>query len=346
MLKNKSIWIDTQYPPNVHFFNPIIKELKKRKYNVIVSARDAFETCDLLVIKGYKYIRIGKYPGKKKVSKAFGTLLRALQLVYFFRNKKCSIALNFGSPSQSIASFLLGIKTVCITDYEHAKIKPWIWLFKRVIVPAYISDDKLSERGFDLKKVLKFPGLKEDIYKNDFEPDSSILRDLRIENSKVVVIVRPPATTAHYHNPESEVLLYQVLDYLIKFNNVNIVLLARKEQKEIIEKAKKNYPTKIIFPEKALNGLNLIYNSDLVISGGGTMNREAAVLEVPAYSIFKGKIGECDKYLEKNERLKFISSKEDIYKIVLKKRNIVWPLPDNSSLIKSITDKILFAEKI
>jgi predicted glycosyltransferase len=342
MSQFERIWIDAQYPSDVLFFNPIIKELLKRGHAVQVSARDAFETCDLLELKGYKYSNIGKYPGKKIIKKIYGTILRAVQLAKYSSNREFSIALSFGSPSQILASFILKMKCVCISDYEHASTFPWRYMYNKIIMPEYINNSTLTENGIDLKKVTKFPGLKEDLYKNDFEPDPTILGELGIEMDKIIVSIRPPATSAHYHNPESENLLFKILDYLVRIKDLNIVLLARKEQKEIISKAKKKFSNKIIFPRKALNGLNLIYHSDLVISGGGTMNREAAVLKVPAYSIFRGKAGAVDTYLEKKQKLRFISTIEDINKIKIKKRKIIWPLPDNTSLIRLITDQILY----
>ena len=100
---------------------------------------------------------------------------------------------------------------------------------------------------------------------------------------------------------------------------------------------------KIIIPEKVVDGLNLIWNSDLVISGGGTMNREAAALGVPVYSIFRGKIGAVDRYLSENGRLTLIKNIEDIRtKITLVKREQqLAPKQKNNSALKSIVDGVI-----
>jgi predicted glycosyltransferase len=142
----------------------------------------------------------------------------------------------------------------------------------------------------------------------------------------LLVTIRPPATEAHYHNPESELLFEATIDFLGQHENTRMVILPRNEVKQTAW-VKSNWSTlcesrKIIIPEHVVDGLNLIWHSDLVISGGGTMNREAAALGVPVYSIFRGKIGAVDRYLSNNGRLVLLTSVEDVRtKILLNKRS-------------------------
>ena len=105
---------------------------------------------------------------------------------------------------------------------------------------------------------------------------------------------------------------------------VRVVLLPRNRRQE--QELRKQFPHwfadgKTIIPDGALDGLQLIWHSDLVVGGGGTMNREAAALGVPVYSIFSGSIGAVDRRLEAGERLVFVRSEEETAtRILLRKR--------------------------
>jgi len=166
---------------------------------------------------------------------------------------------------------------------------------------------------------------------HDFRPNSALLRALNISPKEIVVTLRPPATYARYHNPESEELMSCVVRFILSKPGVALIFLPRTQrQKDEAIQLSKEYPGRVIVPPRALNGLNVIWNSDLVLSGGGIMNREAAVLGVPVYSIFRGPICSVDRYLEREGRLTFIPSERDIEKIRLEKRKPMRPLSDDS----------------
>jgi predicted glycosyltransferase len=234
---------------------------------------------------------------------------------------KPHLALSHGSRSQVIAAKMLGIRSVVITDYEHAKgiaiIRPNV-----LIVPEVVA--ATVDRSL-LNRTRTYPGIKEDVYVPDFRPDKKILESLGLHEEWILVTIRPPATEAHYHNPESEILFNDVVEFLGSQDKLQMVLLPRNEKKQgdfIKERwSKWCSEKKIIIPEKVVDGLNLIWHSDLVVSGGGTMNREAAALGVPVYSIFRGKIGAVDHYLEKTGRLVMIGSPDEVrQKICVRKR--------------------------
>jgi hypothetical protein len=162
---------------------------------------------------------------------------------------------------------------------------------------------------------LRYPGIKEDVYVPAFKPDPAIRRQLSLSEDDIVITVRPPASEAHYHNPLSDVLFNATIEFLSRNPQVKMVLLPRNQrQSEAIEKS---WPQlfaagRMIIPPHVVDGLNLIWYSDAVISGGGTMNREAAALGVPVYSIFRGKTGAVDRYLSANGRLVMIETAEDL----------------------------------
>jgi predicted glycosyltransferase len=336
----KKIWIDLDNTPHVPFFKPIIEELNKRDYFIILTARDCFQVCELADLLSLPYKRIGRHYGKNKILKAIGTLFRAVQLMSVILREKPDLAISHGSRSQLVASAILNIPSIMITDYEYSHFFPIIkprWL----ILPEVISDKLIK---ISKERILKYPGIKEDVYVPNVKPNPSIKDELGI-NEELIVTIRPPATEAHYHLPESEELFYAAMDFLINQKNISIILLPRNEkQAELIRKL---YPEifdkgKIIIPDHAVDGLNLIWHSDLVISGGGTMNREAAALGVPVYSIFRGKIGAVDQYLSETGRLTLLKSVEDVRtKIALNRRQKdAKPAHRNMNTLKSIVEGI------
>jgi predicted glycosyltransferase len=316
----RKIWIDLENTPHIPFFGPIIRELERLDYKVVLTARDAFQTCELATRYGLNYTRIGRHYGQNRFLKLWGLIARSLQLLPFALCEKPCLGLNHGSRAQIVVCNLLRIPSVMIMDYEHAKILP-LMRPRWEIVPDVVSDEGLHCRS--KKRIRKYSGIKEDVYVPEFRPDPSIIETLQLKGD-IVISVRPPATEAHYHNPESEVLFESVMERICRMQGVKTVLLPRNnaQKRKIVD----NHPhwfkdSKVIIPEKVVDGLNLLWHSDLVVSGGGTMNREAAALGVPVYSIFRGKIGAVDRSLQSQGRLTLIESVADVQtKIMLKSR--------------------------
>ena len=314
------IWIDLDNTPHVPFFEPIIEELKTRGFDVVVTARDAFQVCQLADKKGLSYTQIGRHHGKNRLLKAFGLLLRAVQLSPIGLREKPVLAVSHGARSQILLSNWLGIPTVLIADYEHSRFPPMMrptWL----LAPDAISDQSLCLKNGHIRK---YSGLKEDVYAWKLAPDPALLKDLGISDADIIVTVRPPATEAHYHKHDSVVLFEAFMERAARTPNVKIVLLPRnrKQEQQIRTKWSKWFENgKTIIPTDAIDGLNLLWHSDLVVSGGGTMNREAAALGVPVYSIFRGTIGAVDRRLSEEGRLVLVESEADVErKINLTKR--------------------------
>lgn len=310
---NKKIWIDLDNSPHVPFFIPIMMELEKRGHSVFLTTRDCFQVCSLADYYKLDHKRIGKHYGANKLLKVLGTLWRSLQLVPHVLKEKPDLSLSHGSRSLIILSSLLRIPTILLYDYEYSQSIPFIQPVLG-IAPEVINDPDIAKH---FKWGIRgYRGLKEDVYVQSFRPDSSILRQLNLKETDIVVTIRPPATEAHYHNPESENLFYEVVEFLGGTPDVRMVILPRNEktQREMVYKTWPHWCAegKIIVPDKALNGLDLIWHSDLVVSGGGTMNREAAALGVPVYSIFRGKIGAVDRYLAEQGRLTLIKTIEEV----------------------------------
>ncbi len=337
----RKVWIDLDNSPHVPFFAPIVEELEKRGYAVLLTARDCSQVFGLVDFYSLTCKRLGRHYGKNKILKLVGLCLRALQMLPTVVSEKPDLALSHGSRAQLLLSTMLGIPSLMILDYEFARVLNPVrpsW----VMVPEVIPETAAKRYR---TRVLRYPGIKEDVYVPRFKPDPTIKAHLGLDANHLVVTVRPPASDAHYHNPESDRLFAAVIDFLGRNPDIRMVLLPRNEKQAT--SVRKLWPElfatgTIIIPEHVVDGLNLIWYSDLVISGGGTMNREAAALGVPVYSIFRGKIGAVDQYLADRGQLILLESVQDIQtKIILARRNAPAQTQNrNSPALQSIVDQI------
>jgi predicted glycosyltransferase len=335
------IWIDLDNTPHVPFFEPILEELRARGYPVLVTARDAFQVCDLADKKGISYTRIGRHHGKHRLVKGAGLAYRAAQLAPIILKEKPALAVSHGSRAQILLSNFLKVPTLLIEDYEYSQFPPLMrptW----IMAPEVIPNSSLRGKNGHVRK---YPGIKEDVYAWKLSPDSQPLRELGVRDSDLVITVRPPATEAHYHNPESEELFRIFMERACRTPGVKLILLPRnRKQAETIKSRWPNWfqADKTVIPGWAMDGLNLIWHSDLVVSGGGTMNREAAALGVPVYSIFRGSIGAVDKHLQSQERLIMVETPQDVgskIKLVRRRRGPVAEVTSRTTL-RSVVDCI------
>jgi len=307
----KRVWIDIDNSPHVPFFKPIIDELEAQGIELVLTARDIYQVRDLLAFFELPCKVIGRHYGKNKFLKVAGSFLRIAQLAPVAAGLRPALAISHGSRAQLLACKAMRIPTMMLHDYEHSTKTGFIepdW----ILMPDVIPDDAMSRRT---NRVLKYPGLKEDVYVPRFRPDPSILTQLGISADDLLVAVRPPASEAHYHNPESDVLFAETMRFLGSIPKIRAVTLPRNarqnhrlqtEWKELIADGR------MVIPTAPVDGLNLIWFSEFVISGGGTMNREAAALGVPVYSIFRGRIGAVDRYLAEQGRMTLIESVDDV----------------------------------
>lgn len=307
----KKVWIDLDNTPHVPFFIPIIDELKKNGIEVVLTARDMYQTRELLEFFHLHCRVIGSHYGKNKVLKVLSNCVRTALLAPTAAASRPDLAVSHGARAQLLVSKVFGIPTMMLHDYEHSTKTGFLepdW----ILIPDVIPEGAMSKRT---DRVLRYPGLKEDVYVPRFQPDPSIRKQLGIAEDELVVVVRPPATEAHYHNSESDVLFAETMRFLGSIPKVRAVTLprnARQGKQLLAEWSDLISDGRMVIPSSPVDGLNLIWFSDLVVSGGGTMNREAAALGVPVFSIFRGKIGAVDRYLADKGRLTLIEHPEDI----------------------------------
>jgi len=320
------IWIDLANSPHVPFFRALIPEFTARGNQVEITARDFAQTVELATTAGMMPHVIGGHGGGSITGKAGNLVGRAAALRKWARDRGFDLAVSHNSYAQIAAAAALGIKTVTLMDYEHQPANHLAFrLASRVIVPRSFPAAELRKYGASMRKVKRYEGTKEDVYLADFSPDrsfSDVLRKLGVASEDVLVLARPPAREALYHRFENE-LFDELLARLSSREDARIILLPRTDAQRR-EYEKRAWPN-MIMPQSALDAANLIAAADLVVSAGGTMNREAAALGVPAVSIYAGKWAAIDDELVSEGRLRRISSREEIETLQVQKKSLINP---------------------
>jgi len=316
------IWIDLANSPHVPFFHALIPEFTRRGHTVEITARDFAQTVQLAAKAGMLAHVIGGHGGGSIAGKATNLLGRASALRKWARGRGIDLAVSHNSYAQIASAAALNIKSVTLMDYEHQPANHFAFrTAARVIVPNAFPENELRKYGASTRKVRRYHGTKEDVYLADFTPDpafAEVLRKLNIASDDVLVVVRPPAREALYHRFEND-LFDQLIERLNSAPDVKIVMLPRSEAQR--EHYESRALANLTIPRDALDGANLVAAADLVVSAGGTMNREAAALGVPAVSVYAGKWAAIDEELVREGRLRRISSREEIDKLRLAKKS-------------------------
>src|SRR6266550_1768672 len=320
------IWIDLANSPHVPFFHALIPEFIARGHTIEISARDFAQTVELATKAGMMAHVIGGHGGGSITGKAGNLVGRAAALRKWARDRGFDKAVSHNSYAQIAAAAALGIKAVTLMDYEHQPANHLAFrLASKVIVPHAFPAAELRKYGASMRKVKRYEGTKEDVYLAGFVPDSAFaetLRKLNIASDDVLVVARPPAREALYHRFENE-LFDQLIAHLNSLKGTRIILLPRTDAQRSDYQAR-NLPN-VIMPREALDGGNLIAAADLVVSAGGTMNREAAVLGVPAASVYAGKWAAIDEELVREGRLQRLAAREDIESLTIAKKKSIDP---------------------
>jgi len=320
------IWIDLANSPHVPFFRALIPEFAARGHQVEITARDFAQTVELATNAGLTPYVIGGHGGGSITGKAGNLIGRAGALRKWARDRGFDIAVSHNSYAQIAAAAALGVKAVTLMDYEHQPANHLAFrLASRVIVPRAFPAGELKRYGASTRKVKRYAGTKEDVYLAGFVADPGFgetLRGLGVTSEDVLVVARPPAREALYHRFENE-LFDELLVSLSTRDHVRIILLPRSDAQRAAYEARQR--AHLIMPRVALDGANLIAAADLVVSAGGTMNREAAALGVPAVSIYAGKWAAIDQELMNEGRLQRIKSHEEVESLVVRKKPTASP---------------------
>ncbi len=309
------VWVDCTAAAHPLVLWPLIERLEARGHEVFVTTREYGQTVGILERLGVPYTVVGEHGGASRLGKVRALGGRSARLAGFIWKRRPQLAIAHGSVDLAVVSASFLIPSVQMQDYEFARLQRNVSfrLARRVLVPDSIPVERLRRLGAREKKLVRYPGLKEEYYLADFEPEAAVLDELGLDREKVLVVVRPPPETSEYHAPND---VYGVaVQRLAAAAEVQAVVIPRTEEQGAAVRAL-GAPN-LIVPERAIDAQSLIAFADLVVSAGGTMNREAVALGTPVYTTFSGRMGGVDEVLIHEGRLRVL---EDPAELELRKR--------------------------
>jgi uncharacterized protein len=302
------IWIDLTNSPHVLVMRPLIEIMRADGHDVEVTARDFAQTLELCERFGIEHTAVGRHRGGRLASKGVGLASRSAELLRWARGRRFDVAMGHSSNDVSVAAWLLRIPSATAFDYEFAWAQHQVncRLCRVVMVPEAIPPERLARYGATPGKLRRYAGLKEEYYLADFEADPAVLTELSLSRDRPLVVVRTPPELSLYHRFENP-LFRGVLDRLAGSDAQTVVLPRTPGQREEIARL-----GAFTVPERAVDAQSLIAFSDLVISAGGTMNREAVALGTPVFTTFEGRLGAVDEALMREGRLHKLSRAEEV----------------------------------
>ncbi|HZK72190.1 MAG TPA: DUF354 domain-containing protein [Clostridia bacterium] len=306
-MQHSNLWIDMINPSDVHFFNSLINDLLE--YNIFSTTRERAETVSLannFQINNKVIGRDYNNATKKALNMVFRTINLSLKIPSF------DYSLSFENGMSILVSRLYGKKSIVYCDNDlkflqrknsfqdlEMKIKS---LASYTIVPEACFDN--FQKYCDESKLISFDGLKEDVYIADYNPDKSFLRRIPFDN---FIVIRPEALASMYVKSKKSIVP-ELLKAFIK-ENINVIYIPRDEGD-----AKYADGTKVFIPHETLNGLDLCYYADAILTGSGTLAREAACMGAKSVSFFPS-----DVMLSPDQRLidgKKVFHSRDVTEIV------------------------------
>jgi uncharacterized protein len=304
------VWVDFTNTAHVAVLRPLVELLEADGHAVELTARPLSHTVELLDDWGHPYRVIGQHGGARRPRKALATAARLRGMLRFGHTRRFDFAFAHASVDLPPAARLLGIPNTTMFDYEWATAQHNVVcrLANRVLVPEAIPPERLERYGARPPKLIRFEGLKEEYYLSGWEPDPGALKALGLDRRRVICVVRTAPSYALYLGGSENKVLTRVLRRLAEEDAQTVVLARTDEQRRAVRAVSDRF----VVPDRAVDGSSLVALADVLVSAGGTMNREAAVLGTPVWSIFEGKLGAVDELLAREGRLRFLADPAEL----------------------------------
>ncbi|HEY7950000.1 MAG TPA: DUF354 domain-containing protein [Solirubrobacterales bacterium] len=304
------VWVDCTAAAHPLVLRPLIERFEARGDEVLVTAREYGQTLGVLDRLSIPYESVGRHAGASSLKKGTALAGRSATLARLVWKRRPGLALAHGSVDLAVVSSLFRIPSVQMQDYEFAGWQRQIAFraARRVLAPDSIPLERLRRIGAKERKLVRYPGLKEEYYLADFKPDAAVLDELGLDREKVLVVLRPPPETSEYHARND--LYGEAIRHLAAAGEVQVVVIPRTERQgaEVRAMAAAN----LIVPERAIDTQSLIAHADLVVSAGGTMNREAVALGTPVFTTFAGRMGGVDEALIAEGRMRVLGDPAEL----------------------------------
>jgi len=336
------VWVDIENPPQVRYLLPIVRGLRERGVHVVVTARDYGIALDLLKREGVDFRPLGAHFGASKVGKIAGNLRRTIQLRGLMRRGERTAAVISCSRSASLAARSLAVPSFVISDYEYVNLAAFRAAGSYVFHPDVIPAEAYTSRGVDARRLLPFAGIKEDISFAGIDPgtvSAARIPEADAHPGVTRVLVRPPAEESHYHRAESSSFADEVLRCLARRDDC-LTLFSPRYDHQVKRLAGHDWKRAPVVLDRPIDFVELYNAVDVVVSGGGTMTREAAYVGVPAISIFQGQLGAVDRYLASLGRLTLLSEPSELDLVDLHAPRQP-PLAEHTYAVDRIVDRLL-----
>lgn len=334
------VWIDLSNSPHVPFFVPIVAELQRRGMTVTFTARDFSQTM-ALASKSFGEVTLVQGWGRGLAAKVFATVGRAAALVRFARPHRFRLAVSHNSYAQIVAASVLGVPSVTLMDYEHQPANHLAFRLARlVVVPRLFPEPAL--RRFGARRVHRYPGLKEEVYIGGSGPEEDVRLRLGLDD-QVLAVLRPPPDSAAYHRFENPLFALAVDRVLANPNAVGLLLPRTPRQTGW---ATERWGDRVLKPERAMHGEDLLIAADMMVGAGGTMNREASLLGIPTYSLFAGKLSAVDAHLVDRGLMTLLRTEADLDQLVIEPKPVLSPDrvdPEVNPTLQAIVSSIVEA---
>jgi uncharacterized protein len=304
------VWVDCTAAAHPLVLRPLIERFEARGDEVLVTAREYGQTLGILDRLDIPYTAVGSHGGASALGKSRALAGRSAQLARLVWQRRPQLALAHGSVDLAFVSSLYRIPSAQMQDYEFAGWQRQIAFraARKVLMPESIPLERLRKIGAKERKLVRYPGLKEEYYLADFRPDSAVLDELGLDREKVLVVVRPPPETSEYHARND--VYGEAIRHLADSPEVQAVVIPRTERQS--DEVRVMAAVNLIVPERAIDAQSLIAYADLVVSAGGTMNREAVALGTPVFTTFAGRMGGVDEDLIAAGRLRVLADPAEL----------------------------------
>ncbi len=304
------VWVDCTAAAHPLVLRPLIERFEARGDEVLVTAREYGQTLGVLDRLGIPYESVGRHAGASSLKKGAALVGRSAALAQLVWKRRPDLAVAHGSVDLAVVSSLFRIPSAQMQDYEFAGVQRQVAFraARQVLMPDSIPLERLRRIGATERKLVRYPGLKEEYYLADFEPDATVLDELGLDREKVLVVVRPPPETSAYHAHND--LYGEAIRHLATAGTVQAVVIPRTEGQGAEVRAMA--AASLIVPERAIDAQSLIAHADLVVSAGGTMNREAVALGTPVFTTFAGRMGGVDEALISEGRMRVLGDPAEL----------------------------------
>ena len=335
------VWIDLENSPHVLFFGPVIDQLRQRGHDVVVTARRFCDTLALAHARGLavRAIGSGHDTGRNQTIKRLLHVVRCTQLARFARAHRFDVAASHASRTQASTAARLGIFSWAAVDYEHS----YLWDLRTVrclMVPGIIPVGAFDRNGIPRAVIQTYDGLKEDVYLHGFQPRTDSRCLLNVSDDEILIVHRPSSDNANYGEDASRVLEHRLLRRLAQQEGVRIIVLPRTAHQRRKWRMLERGNRKLHVHDGPLDGPSLILSADLVVSGGGTMAREAAVLGVPAIVCGTHPLGAVDEFLIRHGQIAPIRTVAEVDRVGPVQRAPRRPPRVNGAPLQQVVDAI------